>query len=107
MAFTSRTVTATYLKPDSSAEVGTVSLELNESITDGTSAIPCIPATETLDANGTATWTVVANDDSTTVPAGSYYLVVERLEGATVHTWTAVIPHVGAPATFDLLTLRT
>ena len=105
MAFTSRTVTATYLNPDDSPATGSVTASLSATMANGADGVPCIPSTATLDGSGTATWTLLANDDSGTTPAGTFYSFDERIDGASIHVRSCVIPHAGYPATVDLLTL--
>lgn len=84
MAFTSITVTGTFLDQAGDPASGTVSFQLSTSLKD-TSAnriVAPVLVTETLDANGAFSTTLVATDDDTTEPTGATYIVTERINGA-------------------------
>jgi hypothetical protein len=73
-------------------------------MTDGTSSQNPAQLVATLDGTGTATWTLYANDDSTTSPQGTWYYFIERIKGAPINIRHCSIPHAGA-GSVDMLAL--
>lgn len=61
--------------------------------------------TRTLDGEGWCSSILIpANDDPTTVPSGSYYIITEDIDGNT-RTYFVVIPHTAPGGTISLAAL--
>lgn len=95
MAFTTRTVVATYLTYGGNPCTGQVTATLSQAMSNGGSGVAVTPIVAVLDETGTATWTLAANDDPSTEPAGAYYNFEERIQGSAVQMRRAVIPSAG------------
>lgn len=93
MAFTEITVSFKYQNMDLSAAAGSVSFSRTTEITDGTTILPVVPIMVTLDGTGSGSVVLAANDDSTTTPTGSGYMVTERIVGAPVRTYKITLTH--------------
>jgi hypothetical protein len=112
MAFTPITITFTDDRPDSGAGSGKVTATLSEAIQNGTEVIDPTPIVGILNASGQLKdntglnpFTLVANDDAGTTPAGSTYLFVIQLDSAPLREGSAVVPHAAAGGTIDLSVL--
>lgn len=80
MSITPVTVSGTYLAQPSVPAKGTVTFELNYEITDGSSmTVPTTPIVCRLDATGSFSVQLFANDDSTTTPQGTLWVVTESI----------------------------
>ena len=86
MSFTQRQVVATYLLLDQTPATGTVTAQLSVDMSDGVSTVPVREIVAVLDGSGTATWSLPANDDSTTQPVGTYYTFIEKIDGSSLNT---------------------
>ena len=74
MSFTPVTLTGTVeVSPGVPAVGAVVQLRLSNEISDGTVIIEPLPIMKIADDAGNVSFTVPANDDETTVPAGTYY----------------------------------
>ena len=103
MSFTQVTVTGTiYLAGTVKPAIGAkVNMTLSSYITDGDSVItPSTPQTATCDSTGAFALSVVANDDPTTTPTGTYYTVVitSPTGGSTLDNFTTVVSYKNAPS---------
>lgn len=105
MGITSITLTGTFANADTTAASGTVSLTLNEPIANSTVIYHTQPQICTLNGDGEISQVLVANDDTATTPTGSFYTVVEDIDGAPNREYTVVIPHTAPGGTVDLSTL--
>lgn len=111
MAFTEVVVTGTWNKsggPEAGQpSTGQVTFQLYQPLTDGTGLqLPAAPIVADLDADGSISLTLAANDDTTTRPVGIPYLVVQLIDGVRFQYYVT-IPHTagGDPPTVDLATL--
>ena len=106
MAFTPVTVTGTVLNPDGSVAAGAiVNLRLSAAITDGVSeVVPTILAAACSNSGTFSIAGVVANDDSTTTPTGTYYDVRIYVAGVLTDHFGVIIGHASAP-TVDIFSL--
>ena len=106
MPFTSVALTGTVeTSPGTPAPNAIVTLTLSNEISDGSSVIEPVPNVVQTASNGTFSITVPANDDSSSVPSGTWYSVVIRTNnGQVVDTFQVVVPHADAP-TVDLFSL--
>lgn len=104
MAFTSVTVTKSWENPDGTIPVGTVTFTLSAEITDSSTgkSVPAEPIVAAL-AGGVLKQTLLANNDTTTVPTGTIYAVSEVVDGLT-NTYNISIPFT-ATSPVVLLTL--
>ena len=105
MSFTPITVTFTFLNSDNSPAKGTVSFRLTNPITDRTDVIVGDLQLVTLDANGYGSITLPANDDSTTFPVGTGYIVTEKIQNASPRTYNVILNHTQPGGTIDLSNL--
>jgi hypothetical protein len=105
VSFTPITVTFTFLNSDNSPANGTVSFRLTNPITDRTDVIVGDLQLVTLDANGYGSITLPANDDSTTFPVGTGYIVTEKIQNASPRTYNVILNHTQPGGTIDLSNL--
>lgn len=84
MSFTQVTVTGTYLQVDGTPASGSVTFTLTASITDGTTIVSGSPRKIELDASGSFTVQMPANDDSTTSPQNTLYQVAEQINSGKI-----------------------
>ena len=83
MAFTSRTITHTFLNADGTAASGTVAFTLSGRMTNGsTSYMPASKVTATIDGSGDISVSLPANDDTDTAPTGIMWQVTIDVAGA-------------------------
>ena len=118
MSFTPITVTGTYHKADSSAEVGTVTFQLMTALINGSDERSTDPIVATLDASGHISVVLAATDDPGTEPTGVTYLVLEELSdrevpwsnqgvlaGYASRAYYLSLPHTLPGGTVDLSTI--
>ena len=105
MAFTSVTLTGTVdLANSTPASGATVQATLNAPITDGVTVVePQALSTRCL-SDGTFSLAVLANDDTTTQPTGTFYQIVVIYGSQILQQFNVVVPHADAP-TVNLYTL--
>lgn len=105
MGFTSVAITGTVTLSNATPASGAVvSLLLNTPITDGTQIVAPEAVSTRCASDGTFSVTVNANDDTTTLPTGSYYEVTITYGSATLDTFNVIVPKASAP-TVNLFTL--
>ena len=106
MSFTLVTLTGTLLREPSTPIVGaTIAVILSDAINDGVSEITPLPQATISQSDGTFSLAVEANDDVTTVPAGtSYHVTIDESEGVRLDEWDVVVPRMTAPSV-DLFAL--
>ena len=104
MAFTTITVTATYVMPDGSVPEGYVTFQPTAAMANGTKIVPASPISVSLDSSGHFSVALDANDDSGTVPSGVAYAVTEDVGGVS-RTYNVVIPSAASGGTIDLSAL--
>lgn len=111
MAFTSVTVTsgpgsppAGWTQEDGTPAAGTVTFRLTAPMSnDGNTVVP-VPVTVTLNASGSFSVALDANDDSGTTPEGVQYTVLEEIGGASSREYNITVPS-GLGATVELSSL--
>lgn len=109
--FTPVTLTGTFLRSDGSFASGTGTATLSHRIANGTTVIEPTPVTFHLSPTGTVVnnagtpLVLEANDDTGTVPSGSFYRFVLDFDTAPVDPFDAVIPHSAGAGTVDLSAL--
>jgi hypothetical protein len=105
MTLTSVTITGAWKTPSGDNATGRVRFRLTSTLRDAATntAISAYETVATL-ATGAISVALKANDDPTTVPSGSTYLVHEELVGSPVQTYEIVVPY-NAGATVDLADL--
>lgn len=107
MAFTQVTLTGTVMLSNATPASGaSVTLTLNTPITDGTTIVAPEAITARCATNGTFSLVVNANDDTTTLPTGTYYEVVIGYGTERLDSFNVVVPHADAPSV-NLFTLAT
>lgn len=105
MAFTQVSCTGTVMLSNATPANGAVvSLLLNTPITDGTQIVAPEPVTTRCASDGTFSVTVNANDDSTTLPTGSWYEVTITYGNQTLDSFNVSVPAADAP-TVNLFSL--
>jgi hypothetical protein len=103
MSFTTITLTGAYLTPSGSAAAGKVTFQLEESLYQlGVGIVADDPITVTLNGSGQFSQTLVATDDTGTLPAGKGYKVTEAITGAPANIYRVRLPHTAAGATIDI-----
>jgi hypothetical protein len=103
VSITNITVTGALKGTGGSAASGTVQFQLSASITDGSSTVVSSdPFTVALSNTGTFSIGLPANNDSTTLPQGTFYTVTFDVNGV-VWSENIVIPHT--PSTVDISTI--
>lgn len=111
MAFTNITITATEERPDGTPAQGSVTVTLSERITNSGVSVDPTPITGTLNTSGQLVnssghpFVVVANDDTGTTPAGSFYSFVVEFDNAPLDQFDAVVSHTAGGGTVDLSAL--
>jgi hypothetical protein len=105
VSFTATTVTFTYTGSGGAPAAGTVSFQLTYPITDGADIIVGDLQLVTLDASGYGSITLPANDDSTTLPTGTGYIVTEKIQDTSPRTYTVILSKSLPGHTVDLSTL--
>jgi hypothetical protein len=107
MAFTQVALTGKVVLSNSTPAAGaTVNLTLNTPITDGVQIIAPEAISARCASDGTFSITVNANDDTTTLPLGTFYSVTIGYGSATLDSFNVIVPHADSP-TVNLFTLAT
>jgi hypothetical protein len=112
MALTSITITATETAPSGGEATGTITATLSEQIQNATTTIEPEPILGELVGGkllnqAHKAFTLYANDDAATSPAGTYYSFVVQVAGAPVREFTAIIKHTAAEGKVDITELET
>lgn len=110
MSFTQVTVTGTVnLSNDVPADGASVTFTLNTPITDGSQLVAPEGLTARCNSSGVFSIVLNANDDTTTLPQGSYYEVVISYGGAVLDSFNVIVPHGGGSTVqlFELATVST
>lgn len=103
MAITMIRLTHAFKNPDGSAASGVIAFRLSARITNGTTTYaPQVPVHATLNATGDLSQVLPANNDPTTTPKGSSYLVTFMLNGYSGDEVNIVVPHTAPTGTIDL-----
>lgn len=105
MSFTPTTVTFSYTGTGGGPAAGTVSFQLTYPITDGSDIIVNDLQLVTLDATGSGSIVLPANDDTTTLPTGTGYVVTEKIQDTSPRTYTVILNKALPGHTVDLSTL--
>lgn len=112
MAFTQISVTGSFDRPDGQPAQGTVTAALSARMVNGTEVIEPTPVTGYLDAagqlvndSGEQPFTVAANDDAATTPAGTVYRFVLELDSGPIDPFEASVPSAAPGATIDITEL--
>lgn len=111
MSFTSITITGSFERPNGEPAQGTITATLSETVQNGTESIDPTPILGTLNGEGKLVnqallpFTLVANNDTGTEPAGSMYTFVIELDSAPVRSFSAVVPHTASEGKIDLSVL--
>ena len=104
MAFTLITVTGTYLLPTGLPASGSVSFTLTAPMRDAVSDVTITPQEQVvaLNASGSISINLYANDDDSTVPDGVTYEVNERLNETGYNKYFFTLNSNSPDGTFDL-----
>ena len=105
MAFTTITVTGTYLQADNSTPAtGNVTFLASTTMTDSSNDQIVAPTfvTGTLNGAGTFSVSLTATDDSTTQPTGVTYEVTENIDGAGQNKYNIAVP-VNLPTSLPVI----
>lgn len=101
MPFTTRTITHTFSNADGTACSGSVTFNLTQRMTNGTSTlVPASEVTGTLNAGGALSVVLTSNTDTGTVPTGAAWRVTFRLAGCDIEQFYITVPP--GPGTTDL-----
>ena len=103
MAFTVVTVVGTFQSESAAAASGTLTFTLTKAMENGNVVIPPAPITVTLDGSGHFSQTLLANDDTGTVPPGVQYGVTEQIAGAQPRDYFITVAQAVTPV--DISTL--
>ena len=103
MAFTSATITHKFQNADGTPGSGRVTFDLTRRMTNGGTTVLPSEVTAALDASGSISVTLVANDDTGTVPVDAKWRVTLRILGADEEEFFITVP--GGGGTVDLGTL--
>lgn len=112
MSFTTITITATETRPNGEPAQGTITATLSEPVTNGTTTIDPTPILGELNGEGKLkdqageAFTLVANDDTGTTPAGSEYSFLVEIADAPVRSFSAVVKHAATEGKVDLSELE-
>lgn len=115
MAITSVIVTWTIENPDGSAPSGSVTFQLSSNMRDSTTGeevisepiVAVVVGGKLLSAaSGNPALTLLANDDATTEPVGTYYQVTEELTEGSAPPWPLTVKHASSGGTMDLSSQR-
>jgi hypothetical protein len=108
MAFTPITLVGTYLEASGAPASGTVQFELSQAMEDSTDdkIVGIEVFTCVMSSTGKISQVLYANDDSTTVPVGTSYLVTETFEPShVVRQYSISVPHTAPGGVLDLSTV--
>jgi hypothetical protein len=103
MSFTTITLTGTYVNPDATPGVGTVSLQLTDTMRNAGQIIDRGVQTVSL-VSGAFSIALAANDDAGTLPVGVAYQVVESVSGES-KSYNIILPSASLAGTVDLSVL--
>ena len=108
MAFTSITVTGTYKTPTGANATGTVTFALTHDMEDTADKITVSQGSIVAGlTSGALSQALYANNDSTTTPTGTQYLVTENVAGVTNPApYLVTIDHAAVGGTVDISALR-
>jgi hypothetical protein len=110
MAATQIILTGSFTNPDGSIPHGTVTATLSSQITNSDETISPTPIIGYIvsgllkNVQGTA-FTLAANNDSSTLPTGTFYYFTVQTVGAPATGFSAVIPYNAPGGTIDISTL--
>lgn len=104
MAFTAVTVTGKFEGESGAAASGTLTFCLTETMANSDVVVAPAPIVVDLDASGSFSQTLLANDDTGTTPPGVMYGVTEQITGAEPRDYFITVPS-GLGATVDISTL--
>lgn len=108
MSLTTITITTTEKRANGEAAQGTITATLSETIHNGSEAIDPTPIVGELNSEGKlksqsgTPFTLIANDDTATTPAGSTYTFLIELDNAPVRSFAAVVKHTSADGTVTI-----
>jgi hypothetical protein len=111
MSFTTITVTGSFRSEDGSEVTGSVTATLSCALENGGEIVQPVPSMAVIQA-GVLTgqslepWTLLANDDVGTVPAGSHYVFAVQVDGSPLVEFDAVVPSASVGGTVDLSVLE-
>ena len=106
MAFTSITVTHTFLNADGTGAAGNVVWTLQNRMTNSTTSImPAQPLTSTLNSSGALSQVLPANNDPATTPVGTMWQVTIAVNGCNPEQYAVIVPYNAVGGTVDLGTL--
>jgi hypothetical protein len=107
MAFTSVTLTHTFVNANGTAASGSVRFMLNTRMTNGTTSImPATEVTANLNGAGALSAVVAATDDTGTISVGgAFWHVIIAIAGAKTEEYDISVPHSAPGGTADLMTL--
>lgn len=102
-------VTGTFERPDGTPAEGSVIATLTAPIKNGTTSVVPTPEVGIIQAGkllaqSLGAFSLIANDDVGTEPAGTEYVFVIELDGAPVREFFAVVPHTAG--TVDITALE-
>lgn len=103
MSFTSIELVGTFNTQTGEPAAGTITFTLTQPMTNGDVVIPAEPVTVTLDEHGHFSITLLANDDTGTIPANVQYGVTEQIAGAQPRDYFINVSHTTSPV--DISTL--
>lgn len=103
MAFTSITITHTFLNADGTPASGTVRWSLSGRMTNSTQSImPSGPKNVSLNGSGVMSVVLPANDDTGTTPIGVEWQVTIAVTGCSEEQYLVTVPHSAPGGTIDL-----
>ena len=104
MAFTTITVTGTFLTAGGAAASGNVTFVASATMSDSLSNQTVVPTmvTGTLNSSGALSVALTATDDATTQPTGVTYEVTENITGAGQNKYNIEVPASSVGGTLDL-----
>ncbi len=102
-------ITVTFIRHDSDGDSanGGIAFLATAPLTDASTSITYPPDEQDVhfDTNGQGSVNLLANDDPTTLPAGTGYRVAERIDGSPDQDYIVIVPHNAPGGTVDLDTL--
>jgi hypothetical protein len=111
MAFTTITLTGQFYNPDGTPAHGTVTATLDTAITNSDHTIEPTPITGIINSTGQLVavtgepFTLTANNDSATLPTGTFSYFTVTTVGAAPQSFTAIIPYNAPSSTIDVSAL--
>lgn len=103
MAFTVVTLTGTFQSESGASASGTLTFTLTAAMANGGMIIAPAPVTVTLDGSGHFSTSLLATDDTGTVPQGVQYAVTEQITGGQPRDYFIVVPHAVSPVDLSAL----